>query len=301
MRRILLAGALCLLAGAARAQNIPNPLPVTQALAPWTIIGTSAAGTFTGNVLNVQDVGLNLAQGSTTSGQYGPLMQAAVLTSAPSDTTGQTSPLTMTTKGEVRTNISQSGTQIFGGQAGDAQSSQNGLYTVTYPELWNGSNNDRARDASAGATGLKAGVQVEAAYGYNGSTWDAIKDDANAALSVNLADFGGTVISTTNPVPVASQAPARAARNFPGCTVGTSSGQCLASSTAVTFVQVENTSASASIACAWGATAVLNSAGSFQLAAGQGASWGVNTGGVPTGALNCIASGASTPMYLEWN
>jgi hypothetical protein len=43
-----------------------------------------------------------VAQGSTTSGQVGPLMQGAVTTAAPSYTTAQTSPLSLTTAGELR-------------------------------------------------------------------------------------------------------------------------------------------------------------------------------------------------------
>lgn len=45
----------------------------------------------------------NAAQGSTTSGQTGPLMQAGVTTAAPTYTTGQTSPLSLTTSGGLRT------------------------------------------------------------------------------------------------------------------------------------------------------------------------------------------------------
>lgn len=43
------------------------------------------------------------AQGSTTSGQTGSLIQGAVTTSNPSYTTGQTSPLSLTTGGNLRT------------------------------------------------------------------------------------------------------------------------------------------------------------------------------------------------------
>lgn len=107
-----------------------------------------------------------------------------------------------------------------------------------------------------------------------------------------------TTVGTTNNVTV-SPLP-RTARNFPGATVGASSAQALAASTAVKFLQIQNTHASNTVACAFGATAVLNSSTSVQLAAGQSASWGPLTGGVPTGALNCIASGASTPLYVEW-
>lgn len=111
---------------------------------------------------------------------------------------------------------------------------------------------------------------------------------------------GGSPVSPTNPMPSIAAPPA-AARHFPGCTVGSSSGSCLAASTAVNFLQIQNTSASASIACAFGVAAVLNSLSSVLLAPGQPASWGPNTGGVPSGQLNCIASAGSTPLYVEWN
>lgn len=45
----------------------------------------------------------NVAQNSTTSGQLGGLMQAAVTTAAPSYTTGKTNPLSLTTAGDLRT------------------------------------------------------------------------------------------------------------------------------------------------------------------------------------------------------
>jgi len=53
---------------------------------------------------------LALAQGSTTSGQTGPLVQGAVTTAAPSYTTAQTSPLSLTTGGALRTQIDNSPT-----------------------------------------------------------------------------------------------------------------------------------------------------------------------------------------------
>lgn len=43
-----------------------------------------------------------VAQGSTTSGEHGDLVQGAVTTSSPSYTTGQTSPLSLTTAGALR-------------------------------------------------------------------------------------------------------------------------------------------------------------------------------------------------------
>jgi hypothetical protein len=49
-----------------------------------------------------------VAQGSTTSGQTGSLMQGAVTTSGPSYTTAQTSPLSLDTSGNLRVNVQAS-------------------------------------------------------------------------------------------------------------------------------------------------------------------------------------------------
>lgn len=51
---------------------------------------------------------LNLSQGSSTSGQKGALIQAAVTTAAPSYTNAQTSPLSLTTAGALRVDSSGS-------------------------------------------------------------------------------------------------------------------------------------------------------------------------------------------------
>lgn len=107
-----------------------------------------------------------------------------------------------------------------------------------------------------------------------------------AVNSTNGLPVGGTV----TPSPVST----------PGCTIGTSSAQCLAGLVTARWLQLQNAHATNSMACSWGGTAVLNAAGSFQLAPGQAASWGLVTGGVPSQALNCIASGAATPMYVEY-
>lgn len=133
------------------------------------------------------------------------------------------------------------------------------------------------------------------------------------AQPANVSQFGGSnVVTGTGAsgagvprVTVANDSqvittPKAGSFSVPGCTVGTSQVQCLAAGS-YNHVQIQNASASASIACSWGGTAVLNSSGSVQLAAGQSALWGPNTAGAPTVALNCIASAASTPLYLESN
>lgn len=79
---------------------------VTQATGTnlHTVIDSSALPT--GAATEATLAKLPLAQGSTTSGQSGVLEQGAVTTAAPTYTTGQTSPLSLTTVGALRTDSS---------------------------------------------------------------------------------------------------------------------------------------------------------------------------------------------------
>jgi hypothetical protein len=222
----------------------------------------------------------------------------------------------------------------------------------------------------------------------------AATDQALEVAVANATPLGQALMASSSPVVIASNqssfptivtAQARAARNFPGCNVGTAPTACLAANTAVQFLQIENTVATGAIACAFqistvtgtlsaanpgimgwtgssfvpgqavmftagtlptgaalntvyyvltaglappnyelsatagtvgtplnlsgtagsGLTIVtvgaLNSPGSVQLATGQPASWGPNTGGVPNGLLSCSAANANSPLYVEWN
>ena len=138
----------------------------------------------------------------------------------------------------------------------------------------------------SGGSGLPIGV---GSSGSSGSVPTGTAGSPNANV-VSIQGAGGTAIQTT---------PKAGTFTFPGCTVGTSSAQCLAAGT-YNHVQFVNNSA-VNIACAWGGTAILSSATSIQLAPGQPALWGPATAGVPNVALNCIAAAASSPLYLETN
>lgn len=85
-------------------------------LAPGT------AGSASSQVFSVQGIAsmtpllIGNSQGSTTSGQSGPLVQGAVTTSAPSYTTAQTSPISLTTAGGLRSDVaSVAGTTVLTG------------------------------------------------------------------------------------------------------------------------------------------------------------------------------------------
>jgi len=82
---------------------------------PWTV--TANAGTNLNTSALALDTSVNgilNAQGSTTSGQTGPLCQGAVTTAAPSYSTGKTDPLSLTTAGALRVDGSGSTQPVSG-------------------------------------------------------------------------------------------------------------------------------------------------------------------------------------------
>lgn len=81
-----------------------------------TVVGTvtSNIGTTNGLALDTSVNGILVAQGSTTSGEKGTLIQGAVTTAAPTYTTAQTSPLSLTTAGALRTDASATTQPVSG-------------------------------------------------------------------------------------------------------------------------------------------------------------------------------------------
>lgn len=90
----------------------------------------------------------NAAQGSTTSGQTGHLVECAVTAAAPTYTTAQTNPLSCDTNGNVRVNVTNTNANV-------------------------GNNVDAVAPAATTASPV-----VNYNYGYNGTTWDRLQVDA---------------------------------------------------------------------------------------------------------------------------
>ena len=88
-------------------------LPASQITALTPPSGVTAnAGTNLNTSALALDTSVNgvlVSQGSTTSGQKGPLVQAAVSASAPALTAGQTSPLSLDAAGNLRVNVAAGG------------------------------------------------------------------------------------------------------------------------------------------------------------------------------------------------
>lgn len=95
-------------AGAAKVDGSAVTQPVSGTV-------TANLGTLNGAALDASVTGLQVAQGSTTSGQKGGLALGAVTTGNPSYTTAQTSPLSLDTAGALRVRIAASDVSSSGG------------------------------------------------------------------------------------------------------------------------------------------------------------------------------------------
>lgn len=119
-------------AGALRTDASATTQPVSGTVTAnqggaWTV--TANAGTNLNTSALALDTSVNgilVSQGSTTSGEKGPLIQGAVTTAAPAYTTAQTSPLSLTTAGALRTDSSASTQPI----SGTVAATQSGTWTV---------------------------------------------------------------------------------------------------------------------------------------------------------------------------
>lgn len=84
--------------------GVYNSTPITLTNGQSSALQLDANGYLNVNIKTGASSGA-VAQGSTTSGQTGLLMQGAVTTAAPSYTTAQTSPLSLTTAGLLRVSV----------------------------------------------------------------------------------------------------------------------------------------------------------------------------------------------------
>lgn len=88
--------------------TLNTSINTANAQLPAALGATTAANSL--SVVQATDATPTVVQGSTTSGQKGNLIQGAVTTSAPTYTTGQTSPLSIDTLGNLRTVVQTSAT-----------------------------------------------------------------------------------------------------------------------------------------------------------------------------------------------
>lgn len=199
--------------------------PVTQSTSPWVVSGSVTANA--GTNLNTSALALDatlakltLAQGSTTSGQTGALLLGAVTTAAPTYTTGQTSPFSLTTGGLLRvdgsgvtqpvngTVTANAGTGTFNIQsnasvnlaqaAGNTLLTGNGVTGTGSPRVTIASDNTAFTVNAA-----QSGNWTSRIVGNGGATLDSTIGAATAPTNA-VATSG--VFQTTTPAPTAGQA-----------------------------------------------------------------------------------------------
>ena len=166
-----------------------NTASVTIGSLP-AISGTVTAniGTTNGLALDTSVNGLLLAQGSTTSGEKGPMMQGAVTTGAPTYTTAQTSPLSLTTAGALRIDGSGATQPVSGTITANAGT---GTFTVSGTVTANAGTGS-FNNASVGATA--AAVPADATYlgGNKAGNLVGLSLDGSGNLNVNVAAGGAS-------------------------------------------------------------------------------------------------------------
>ena len=170
-----------------------------------------------------------VAQGSTTSGQTGSLIQGAVTTSAPTYTTGQTSPLSLDTAGNLRVNVTAGGSSgvvtqgsTTSGQSGmliqGAVSASQASYTSGQTSPLSLDTNGLLRvNVSAGAPSqYSEGATASTAtgtvmLGKNSTSVKSLQTDASGNLRVDISQtsVNGTAIKVdgsgvTQPVSLAT-------------------------------------------------------------------------------------------------
>lgn len=144
-------------------------------------ISASALPLPTGAATEATLAKLTLAQGSTTSGQSGPLMLAAVTTAAPSYTTAQSSALSLTLAGALRVDGSASTQPV------------SGTVTVVQPT---GTNLHVVVDSSA----LPSGAATSALQTAGNATLTTISGQLPAALGPQASAASLSIVPATGAV-----------------------------------------------------------------------------------------------------
>lgn len=129
----------------------------------------------------------------------------------------------------------------------------------------------------------------------------ALAQQAVSPCTKTTDTFGTTScvpVTATSPLPVtgsgtSTPTPNTGTGKYVAKTVTSASTQMLAAGVATKFLQIKNESTTATIACNLGGVAALNTAGNISLSPGWTATW--DSSFIPSDAINCISSAATSP------
>ena len=171
-----------------------------------TVTANAGTGTFaisaaalplpTGAATETSLAKLPVAQASTTSGQSGPLVQGAVTTAAPSYTTAQTSPLSLTTAGALREDqASIAGTAIDVNSGNKSAGTQRIVIATDQPNLTTPLNVALAANQSVNAAQINAVTPLMG----NGTTGTGSLRVTIASDNSAVAGLGGGSVGSAVP------------------------------------------------------------------------------------------------------
>ena len=152
-------------------------------------------GTLNGVALDTSVNGLLVGQGSTTSGQSGPLAQGAVTTANPSYTTATTRPLSLDTNGGLRVSII-AGAGSGGTAAADEATFTQGTTNYTPAGCFFNSSVTSLTSGQGGAFQCTADRQLFVNLGKVGG--NAVATAASGIAKVGLTDGTGNAITSTS-------------------------------------------------------------------------------------------------------
>jgi hypothetical protein len=171
------------------------------------------------------------------------------------------------------------------------------------PCLIGGGDTSCVLPTSSSGGGGSGGAVTAAANSYAlGSIIDLGTGSSPGANTVNgrLAAANTSLTSLITALGTPFQAPVSGTGSTSAVTVGASSAQVLAAGSRK-YLSFDNESTTATIACNFGGTAAINTAGSYTLPPGATRTWAAANGFVPSDAVNCIASVGSTPLTVASN
>lgn len=198
-----------------------------------TITGALPAGTNTiGNV--------GVGQGSTTSGQSGPLVQGAVTTANPAYTSGQTSPLSLTPTGQLRAALYSSAGTAFGVTSAGGGLLTGGIYNSAAPVITSG-NNTVVQVNSSGSQFIDTSGR-EASYACSANV-------TLAATPTDVVTIYGSATTNVRIRHVEVSGIATVAGGMQGTLTVRSTANTAGTSTATTAVPMDSTSAAATGTC----------------------------------------------------
>lgn len=239
--------------GSAVTQPVSGTVTANQG-GTWNI--TNISGTVslpTGAATETSLAKLTQTQGSSTSGQSGPLIQGAVTTAAPTYSNAQTSPLSLTTGGLLRIDTSANTSVTPGtgatnlGKAEDAAHTTGdvGIFSLGVRNDANATFTSTDLDYSPIATDLAGRLKVVPESSVKATYGTSIVNLATAASATDVFTLTGSASKTIKIIEIGLSGSTAAANNLSISLIKRSAANTAGTSTTPTVVPFDSTNAAA--------------------------------------------------------